>query len=198
MGSANKQATKENLIDVGVGLIRHSGYTATGINQILEAAQIPKGSFYHHFATKDEFALAVIQRYTEGENERWKRVFNDPEASPLENLRRYFKDLIATYGLKSGPITGCLLGNLSLEVAAQNPEIRAVLRQAFDGWQQAIADTLRRAIERQELSKNANPDDLAAFLVNSWEGAQVRAKSEQNNEPLTLFLEFAFNVLLKS
>lgn len=192
-----KRTTRENLIEVGLGLIHSSGYTATGVNQVLEAAKVPKGSFYHHFTTKDEFVVEVIKRYAAGEQERWERLLDDSALSPLKKLRRYFKDLIATYGVRGGPIAGCLLGNMSLEVAGQNPEIRSLLAQAFDAWQGAIARTIREAVENQELSKTTKPDDVAALLVNGWEGAQVRAKALQSDKPLELFFDNAFNVLLK-
>jgi TetR/AcrR family transcriptional regulator, transcriptional repressor for nem operon len=193
----SKQTTKENLIQVGLDLMRSSGYTATGVNQVLEAAKVPKGSFYHHFTTKDEFALEVIKRYAAGEQERWERFLEDSNLSPLKKLRRYFKDLIATYGRRGGPIAGCLLGNLSLEVAGHNEEIRKLLGQAFNAWQDAIAKTIREAIEKHELPKTLKADDIASLLVNNWEGAQVRAKTEQNDKPLELFFESTFKVLLK-
>jgi TetR/AcrR family transcriptional regulator, transcriptional repressor for nem operon len=194
----SKQTTKENLIETGLRLIHSTGYTATGINQILEAADVPKGSFYHHFTTKDEFVLEVIRRYAASEQERWEKLLGDSNLSPLKKLRRYFKDLMATYGLHSGPIAGCLLGNLSLEVGGQNIEIRNLLREAFDAWQDAIAKTIREAIEKQELPKTAKANDLAALLINGWEGAQVRAKADQSDKPLELFLDNAFHVLLKN
>jgi TetR/AcrR family transcriptional regulator, transcriptional repressor for nem operon len=193
----SKQPTKEHLIEVGLRLIHTTGYTATGINQILATANVPKGSFYHHFSTKDDFVMEVVQRYAAGEQERWQRFLDDTNPSPLKKLRRYFKDLIATYGRHGGPIAGCLLGNLSLEVAGQNPEVRNLLRQVFDAWQDAIAKTIREAIEKHELPKTVKPDDLSALLVNGWEGAQVRAKAEQSDKPLELFFDNAFNVLLK-
>jgi TetR/AcrR family transcriptional regulator, transcriptional repressor for nem operon len=192
-----KQTTRDNLITVGVELIRTAGYTATGINQVLEAAKVPKGSFYHHFATKDEFVLEVIQRYAAGEQERWEKFLDNSNLSPLKKLRRYFKDLIATYGRRGGPIAGCLLGNLSLEVAGQNDPIRKLLAKIFDAWQAALAKTIREAIEKQELPETIKADDVAALLVNNWEGAQTRAKAEQNDKPLELFLDNAFNFLLK-
>src|ERR1700754_4660534 len=103
---ATKSTTRESLIEVGLKLIQSGGYTATGINQILEAAKIPKGSFYHHFSTKDEFVMEVIRRYAAGEGERLQRNLNNSTLSPLKKLRRYFKDLIATYGRHGGPIAG--------------------------------------------------------------------------------------------
>jgi TetR/AcrR family transcriptional regulator, transcriptional repressor for nem operon len=193
----SKETTRENLIQVGLNLIRSAGYTATGINQILEVAEVPKGSFYHHFSTKDQFVMEVIRRYAGGEQERVERLLDDPGLSPLKRLRRYFKEMIGTYGSRGGPISGCLLGNLSLEIAGQNEEIRNLLGQAFKGWQNALAKTIREAIEKQELSKTAKADDLAALLVNGWEGAQVRAKTEQSDKPLELFFDYAFNALLK-
>ncbi len=193
----SKQTTKEKLVEVGLKLIHMTGYTGTGINQVLEAADLPKGSFYHHFSTKDEFVMEVIRRYAGGEQERWEKLLDDSNISPLKKLRRYFKDLIATYGRRGGPIAGCLLGNLSLEIAGQNTEIRNLIRQAFDAWQNAIATTIREAIDKNELPETAKADKLAALLVNSWEGAQVRAKAEQNDKPLELFFDNAFSVLLK-
>ena len=118
----SKQTTRENLLQVGVGMVRSAGYLATGVNQVLEVAKVPKGSFYHHFTTKEEFIVEVIKRYAAGEQERWEKFLFRSKLPPMKKLRRYFKDLIATYGVRGGPIAGCLLGNMSLEVAAQNPE----------------------------------------------------------------------------
>jgi TetR/AcrR family transcriptional repressor of nem operon len=82
-----KQTTRETLIEVGLGLIHTAGYTATGINQVLEAAKVPKGSFYHHFTTKDEFVLEVIQRYAAGEQERWERLLDDSNLSLITEIK---------------------------------------------------------------------------------------------------------------
>jgi TetR/AcrR family transcriptional repressor of nem operon len=190
------ETTREHLIEVGLKQIFRAGYTSTGINDILELADVPKGSFYHYFPSKEAFAKAVLDRYTKGEVERWAGILGDPKLSPLKRLRKYFKELMAVYGHR-GPIQGCLLGNLSLEVAEQSPKIRGILREAFDCWQNAIAKTIREAVEKGELTKTVKPDYLAALLVNNWEGAQVRAKAEQSDKPLELFYDLTFNVLLK-
>ena len=188
--------TREELIEVGLKQIHSAGYTATGINQILELADVPKGSFYHHFASKDAFAKEILEHYNLGEQERWESFLGDTKVSPLKRLRRYFKEMIAIYG-RRGRSAGCLLGNMTLDVAEHNLELRGLLRKSFDRWQNAIAKTIREAIEQHELPKTANADELAALLVNNWEGAQVRAKAEQSDKPLELFLHVAFNVLLK-
>jgi TetR/AcrR family transcriptional regulator, transcriptional repressor for nem operon len=178
-------------------MLRTVGYMDAGVNQILAAAKVPKGSFYHHFTTKDEFVLEVIDRYAAGEQQRWERLLYQPAGSPLKRLRAYFNDLIKTYGVRGGSIAGCLLGNMSLEVAGQNPEIRALLIRAFDAWQDAVARTVQEAVERHELPQTVMPEDIGALLVNGWEGAQVRAKALQSDAPLELFFRNAFDVLLK-
>ena len=188
--------TREELIEVGLKQIHSAGYTATGINQILELADVPKGSFYHHFASKDAFAKEILEHYNFGEQERWESFLGDTKVSPLKRLRKYFKEMIAIYG-RRGRSAGCLLGNMTLEIAEHNQELRGVLRKSFDRWQNAIAKTIREAIEQHELPKTANADELAAVLVNAWEGAQVRTKVEQSDKPLELFLDVTFNVLLK-
>ena len=188
--------TREELIEVGLKQIHSAGYTATGINQILELADVPKGSFYHHFASKDAFAKEILEHYNFGEQERWESFLGDTKVSPLKRLRKYFKEMIAIYG-RRGRSAGCLLGNMTLDVAEHNPALRGVLRKSFDCWQNAIAKTIREAIEKHELPKTANADELAAVLVNAWEGAQVRTKVEQSDKPLELFLDLTFNVLLK-
>ncbi len=192
-----KQPTRERLIEVGLELVRSAGYSATGINQILEVAKIPKGSFYHHFSTKDEFVMEVIRRYAAGELQRLERNLDHSSLPPLKKLRRYFKDLIATYGRRDGPISGCLLGNLSLEIGGQNAEIRDLLSHAFGVWQDVLAKAIREAVEAQELPTTTKADNLAALLVNGWEGAQVRAKADQSDKPLNLFFDNAFDILLR-
>ena len=191
-----KKGTRESLIEVGLELIRSTGYTATGINQIVDTADAR--SFYDYFTSKDHFVIEVIKFYVAGVQWRMERMLADSSLSPLDKLRRYFEDMIATQGRSGGPITGCLLGNLSLEVAGHNMEIRDLLRQSFDDWQKAIAKTIREAIDQGELHRTAKANDLAAVIVDSWEGAQVRAKAEQSDKAFHLFFDNAFNVLLKT
>ncbi len=192
----NKNDTREALIEVGLELMKSTGYAATGINQILDAAETR--SFYNHFTSKEQFAVEVIKRYAAGEQERWERLLGDPTLSPMKKLRRYFQAMIATHGRGGGPIKGCLLGNLSLEIAGHNAEIRDLLRQSFAGWQQAIALTIREAMDHGELPRTVEANGLAAVILDSWEGAQVRAKTDQNDKALNLFFDSTFNILLRT
>ena len=190
------QTTREHLIEIGLERIHKIGYAATGVKEILDLAGVPKGSFYHYFPSKEAFAQEVLQRYAARETQRWETILGDDKVSPLKRLRKYFNELIAVYGQK-GPISGCLLGKMSAEVAGQSPAIQSLLATSFDRWQQAIAAVLRSAVERGDLPRSMKTDELASFLLNSYEGALVRSQAQKSNQSLDTFMDFAFKVLLK-
>jgi TetR/AcrR family transcriptional regulator, transcriptional repressor for nem operon len=187
--------TREHLIHVGLELMRRRGYGATGLQEILHSAGVPKGSFYHHFHSKEEFTVALIERYVALEAEHCQEVLGNTRQSPLKRLRRYFEDLIRTAG-QSAAIQGCLIGSLSLEVASSSPLLQGRLRSSFAGWQAPVAMVLQEAVEKGDLRKSIGPATLAGFVLNSWEGALLRSQADKSDAPLEDFLRYVFDELL--
>jgi len=192
---AVSSSTRDRLIDAGLAGMRRHGYGATGLQEILQVAGVPKGSFYHHFGSKEEFTVAVIKRYTELEGEHCQEVFGNSRQAPLNRLRRYFEDLIRMAG-PSASIQGCLIGSLSLEVAGDSPLLQGCLSSSFAYWQTAIANVLREAVEKGELPRSTRPETLAGFVLNSWEGSLLRSQAEKSDTALKDFLHYVFGVLL--
>ena len=190
------KSTRDHLIDVGVELMHQHGYNATGLTEILNAADVPRGSFYHHFGSKEDFAAAALERYIAREGEHATTVLNESKTPPLKRLKRYFNDLMTIYG-QEGRIPGCMMGRFSLEMAAQSPELRKQISVSFVGWQRKIASVVQQAVEQKELPAGTDSEALAGFLLNSWEGALLRSLAEKNDAPLEIFIHYAFNVLLK-
>jgi TetR/AcrR family transcriptional repressor of nem operon len=188
-------STRDHLIEVGLELMRKHGYGATGLQEILHAAGVPKGSFYHHFGSKEKFTVAVIERYFTLAAKHVQTVLGNMREAPLKRLRRYFEELIQIAG-QAAPIPGCLLGSLSLEVAEASPLLQSCLSFSFAEWQAAVASVLREATEKGELPKSTKPDSLAGFVLNSWEGALLRSQADKNDAPLRDFLRFVFEDLL--
>jgi TetR/AcrR family transcriptional regulator, transcriptional repressor for nem operon len=191
------QGTRDHLLQVGLRQIHAMGYSSTGVNEILEDAKIPKGSFYHHFASKEDFAKEVLALYVRGEGERAEKILRGGRAAPLKRLRRYFEELIEVYGPRAA-ISGCMVGNLTLEMADHSEAIQSLLHQSFSAWQAAIAEILQEAIDGGELARSSKPQEMASFLLNSYEGALLRSKADRSSKPLEIFLHFSFNVLLKA
>jgi TetR/AcrR family transcriptional repressor of nem operon len=188
-------STRDHLIEVGLELMRKRGYGATGLQEILQAAGVPKGSFYHHFGSKEEFTAAVIERYFTLAAAHGQMVLGNTRQAPLKRLRGYFEELIKMAG-QTAPIPGCLLGSLSLEVADVSPLLQSCLSFSFTQWQAAVAAVLREAVKKGELPKSTKPDELAGFVLNSWEGALLRSQADKKDAPLKDFLRFVFEDLL--
>ena len=189
------KSTLDHLLDTGLKLMHQHGYNATGLTEILKAAEVAKGSFYHHFGSKEDFAAAALERYTTREAKHSAAVLTGSKAAPLKRLKRYFTDLVKFYGQK-GEIPGCMMGRFSLEVAAANPQLRKQISTTFAHWQHTIASVIKEAITQEELPANTDPESLAGFLLNSWEGALLRSQADESDAPLKDFLHYVFEVLL--
>jgi TetR/AcrR family transcriptional regulator, transcriptional repressor for nem operon len=191
-----EKSTREHLLDVGLGLMHQNGYNATGLNDLLKAADVPKGSFYHHFGSKEDFAAAALERYGMRERAHAASILNDATVPPLKRLRRYFCDLAKIYGQKSA-IPGCMMGRFSLEIAEVSPILRKQISATFDHWQHTIAMVIQQAVAQKELPAATDAESLAGFLLNSWEGALLRAQTEKNDAPLEIFQRHALDALAK-
>jgi TetR/AcrR family transcriptional repressor of nem operon len=189
------KSTREHLIDVGVGLMHLHGYNATGLTEVLKAADVPKGSFYHHFNSKEDFAAAALEEFVAREAKHAAAVLGDLKTPPLKRLERYFTDLVKIAG-QNASIPGCLMGRFSLEIAAESPQLRKLISTAFTHWQQTISTVIQQAVVRKELPAETDPESLAGFLLNSWEGALLRSQTEKSDAPLETFMYYAFDHLL--
>lgn len=177
--------TRETLIREGHRALLASGYDGVGIGPILKAAGVPKGSFYHFFESKEAFALAVLEVHSERYQEARAEFLEDRTIAPLQRIERYFEYLIDL--LEREDFGGCLFGNLTLSISARGTSFRQKLRTAFDDWQEDIRAVLVEAQQWNELANGVDPAEAAAFLIDAYEGAIVRCKSEQSVQPLRRF-----------
>src|SRR5580698_9178849 len=124
------KSTRDHLLDTGLKLMHQHGYNATGLTEILKGADVAKGSFYHHFSSKEDFAAAALERYTTREAEHSAAVLSNSKVPPLKRLKLYFLDLVKVYGQK-GEIPGCMMGRFSLDIVAANPQLRKQIGGSF-------------------------------------------------------------------
>ena len=188
--------TRDKLIEMGLQYMQRTSYCATGISEVLALAGVSKGSFYHYFPSKEAFGSEVLQRYLHLEVARATTVLGESRAAPIKRLKNYFEELIGIYGPKGTTNGGCLLGNLSEEMANHSDLIQQTLREGFSVWEGAISAVLREALLRNELPLTSNTMEMASFILNSYEGALLRAKAERSDAPLQLFLRMIFGSYL--
>jgi TetR/AcrR family transcriptional repressor of nem operon len=176
---------KEKILTAAHSLIEQRGYSALGVAEICKTAGVPKGSFYYFFESKEALALAVIDEHWAAEQREWTRILGS-DAEPLERLRRLFEATEASQraGQEScGAISGCLFGNLSLEMSNQTEAIRARLQEIFEAQAEMVARVIAEAQERGEAIV---PDTRAAAqsVVAQLEGQVLFAKLYNNTSPL--------------
>jgi TetR/AcrR family transcriptional repressor of nem operon len=187
--------TKQTLLEAGKQLIWEKGYTATGIQDVLQAANVPKGSFYHYFESKDSFVFAALESYMQEYYDHVGHYLEDETLTPLIRLRRFFE--AAGDWFESQPsYRGCMIGNLSQELSACNEVFRFRLQSLFEQLRSHILRCLQRAQQNGELSAELSADQLADFCLNGLHGALLRMKVNQNPAPLHAFLAILFERVL--
>jgi TetR/AcrR family transcriptional repressor of nem operon len=183
---------KQAIIDAGATEFHLQGYSATGVAAIAARAGAPKGSFYNHFASKEELAIDVLARY--GQARRMEMLEESPVA-PLDRIRAHFEHLRADLA-KDDYRRGCMFGNFAAEAASTNANLKQVLDTAFGYWGSLLTAALEQARANGSISTTLDPVVTAQFLIDAWEGAAIRAKAVGNAGPIDNFMDFAFARLL--
>ena len=170
-------------------LLEHS-YHDLGIQALLEATRVPKGSFYHHFVNKEGFALQVIDQYMRKVHAGLDACLEDPSRPPLGRVRRFFELTQQSY--REEGYLGCLLGGLGQELSGVSEVFRHKIDACFSAIAKRIAVCLAEARNRGDISAESDPRNMASVLVDCWEGAALRSRLRGNPAPLTAMLDFYF------
>jgi TetR/AcrR family transcriptional repressor of nem operon len=176
-------------------MIHADGFSATGIQSIVEAADVPKGSFYNHFASKEAFGADVIDAYSGRGQDKLRDFLCNAAVAPRARLEAYFDDRIEAFRA-SGYVRGCLLGNFSAETADHSALIREHLLAHFDAWSRLLEQCIAEAQGQGAIGNQMPAALLSRFVLNSWEGALLRMRVEKNDAPLIEFKEIVFGQLL--
>lgn len=186
-----KPNVREKIITGAAEVFHRKGFNASTIDNIVDAAGVPKGSFYNHFKGKEDLAVEVIDRY--------RAAFEHPslvdhEGSPVARLTEYFGYLADRFAGDNFD-KGCLLGNFANEMADHSPAIRARLTAVFDEWTDALAAVIRDGQQRGEIGSPQPAGRLAGFLLNASEGAILRTRCTRDGATMKDFHTLAFSVL---
>jgi TetR/AcrR family transcriptional repressor of nem operon len=189
------EKSRDSLVEHGTQLMLRSGYAGTGLVELLQAAGVPKGSFYNHFDSKEAFGVELVRRYYAEQDQLLGSLLTRTDRPPLERVRSYFEVLLQRAVDASPETRGCLLGMLALEMAGSSEPLRTSVSDAFSRWQARIAELLRQAQLAGELAPEQDPQPLAAMLLEAWEGALMRARASGDLESLRTSLDLALSRL---
>ena len=175
------------------------GYSNAGIQEILNRADVPKGSFYYYFDSKQEFALAIVNHFDEAYTAKVLKCLREQsrQFSPLQRLRAFCqcnKNSLEASQCRNG----CLIGNLSQEMADQSEILRRRLEEIMGHWRDLFAACIEEGQQIGEIKNNYRPDEIAELFLSGWEGAVMRAKSTKTLEPIDVFMRVMFEQVLKA
>ncbi|MEY9856009.1 TetR/AcrR family transcriptional repressor of nem operon [Catenulispora sp. GAS73] len=178
---------EEKILNAARTLIELNGYSALGVAEICKAADVPKGSFYYFFASKEALALAVLDEHWRLQRADWERVLGgDAAPAPMDRLRRLFEETEA--GLRAGQrscgtVSGCMFGNLTLELSNQTEPIRRRLQEIFEVQVELVEKVVADAQERGDATV-ADAREAARSVVAQLEGQVLFAKLYNDTQHL--------------
>lgn len=188
MSVQTTHATKQRLLDAGLPMLLRHGYNDLGIQALLAATGVPKGSFYHHFRDKEDFALQVIDQYMREVHGGLDACLGDTTRPPLARVRCFFETTEEHY--RAEGYMGCLLGGLGQELSGVSDVFRRKIDECFSEISARIAVCLDEARRQGDAPPELDPAEMASLLVDCWEGAALRSRLRRDPGPLNAMLDF--------
>jgi TetR/AcrR family transcriptional repressor of nem operon len=181
-------STKQRLIDAGLRMLLQQGYNSLGIQALLDETGTPKGSFYHHFKDKEDFALQVLDAYMTAVHAGLDACLLDKSLPPLARIRRFFEMTMESY--RQEGYLGCLMGGLGQELSGVSDVFRHKIDWCISSIAERMATCLTEARERGDIPAGSNVQEMADLLVDCWEGAALRSRLRRNPSSLNAMLDF--------
>lgn len=188
--AVRRRIYREDIIEAGRELMFLQGYNGTGIKDVTEKVHIPKGSFYNHFGSKEEFGLEVVKDYMKTGLEFHKKYLQDPDRTPKDRLLNFYNSNIDWYRDEMNFKLGCIMSNFSTEMADINENFQSLLSQGFKEQEEIIVQCIKEGQETGDIRNDLPADVLGSSILNGWHGALVRMKAEANIKPLEDFKLF--------
>jgi len=184
------------LLDKGIELLWAKGYNGTSVNDIVKSAEIPKGSFYFYFDSKEDFTVKALEKYFDEQFPPTLTILQDKTVSPKQRLLNFYefrtKMMIEEMDCKHG----CLGCNLANEMAEHSEAIRNVIAAKGEIVKTYISDAIEEAQESGELKNELNARDLTEFIEDAGKGAMTTMKEMNDAYPLKNFMQMIKSVLL--
>lgn len=173
---------RRNILDTGQRIMAGKGFSAVGLTEILTAASVPKGSFYHYFGSKDAFGEALLERYFKAYLAELDETLRKPGLSMAQRLANYFQHWQENQSVFDCQ-GKCLAVKLGAEVADLSETMRAVLKRGTTGIIRRLAEAIQTGVTEGSLVIDGDADGMAHSLYQLWLGASVMVKIVRDKQP---------------
>ncbi|NER13736.1 TetR family transcriptional regulator [Leptobacterium flavescens] len=185
---------KKDILKIGYDTIRKNGYHNVGINTILQNANIPKGSFYNFFASKEDFAQQVLQFYGENSGKFISEMLSDKRHSPYNRLKNLYRELISQ-NEEDQYASGCILNNMANEIGGLNKPLSTVIDKIFMNWMYLLADCIKEGQLLGEIRDDHSALELAEYIHTGIYGAYSRMKMTHDRLYLDNWFKMTFEFI---
>lgn len=193
----DKEEKKQEIIAKSGDIMYLKGYNATGVQEIADAAGIPKGSFYNYFENKEQFAIDLMECYcTEGCGDM-EKIFNMKDLTPLARISLMFDTMIEHFTRDEKFTKGSFIGNISQEMGDMSKPISIAAEDNYRRMVGHLKEVLEEAKSAGEIRETLDIDKVANFILNSREGAMVRMKASKDSAPLRVFKDMIMELLTR-
>ena len=189
MNSSIRLDKRDLILAKGSQVMTRRGYHGTGVMEIVQAAGIPKGSFYHYFASKEDFALQALDFVYRPRLMRYAEALGNAALTPRARILAYYRELLAHFSRQEQPEYHCFIGSLSFEMSDVLPAIGAEVERIQQASEDILRDCLEQARAAGELGADEDCDNLATFIANAWQGVLARLKVGRSLQPLEAFIQ---------
>ena len=183
-----RRSTRNVVLNAGSKLFIERGFSACSVQDITDAAGVPKGSFYNHFKSKEALAAEVLAEYGKGTTDR--SILSNGKLPPLTRLKKHFAALNDHF---SQCHDGCLVGKFMAEVSEDTPQIRNELLKVLTLWGEQISAVIAEGQQQGSIRGDLKASELANFLIDAYEGAILRTRVEKNPAALKVFVKVVFS-----
>ena len=181
--TARSADTRRNILDAAQRIMAHKGYSAVGLNEVLAEASVPKGSFYHYFASKDAFGEALLKSYFDEYLADMDRVLAQPGQSAAERLMAYWQLWRETQSFDECQ-GKCLAVKLGAEVSDLSEPMRLALKEGTGAIIDRLERTITSGLADGSIAIDGKARETAQVLYDMWLGASVMAKIHRSLDPL--------------
>ncbi|MEC3906410.1 TetR/AcrR family transcriptional regulator [Tamlana sp. 2201CG12-4] len=190
-------AKADFLLEKGMEILWSKGYNATSVNDIVKAADVPKGSFYFYFDSKEDFVVRAIEKYFNVMFTPAREILEDKSKSPKTRLLNFHEFRTDVLKDEMGCSMGCMACNLSSEMAEHNEKIRTAILLKTELVLSLITDVIQEAKDLGEITNPMKAEDIAAFIEDAGKGAMVTMKEMKSSYPIDNVMTMVKEVLLK-
>ncbi|WP_052554492.1 TetR/AcrR family transcriptional regulator [Enhygromyxa salina] len=186
----SEPATKERILDAAEQIMLERSFGSVGLNQILTAVKVPKGSFYHYFDSKEQFGVEMLKHYSKTSNAQRRKILleSEVELAATDRLIAMFTSVMEEIE-KSGCKCPCLMQKLAAEVSSLSDAMREALSKGFKDTIFIFQQTLDLAVSQGDLPAGFDTASEADFIMDLWSGSQQRTVLNRDVAPMRRAIE---------